>query len=360
MNTTELEALLSPVNPEAPCGVDLEGGDKYDPAYLELDRITQVKPEQQIGSTIIPAEEPDWKTVRKKASELLARSKDLRVACHLTNASLRTDGWSGFALGLGVLRGFVERYWPGLFPSLDPDDGDPQVRITSVLSIGDGGTLAMVRTMPLIASRTVGKFSIKDLEIAAGDAPPDKDAREGTGTGTGSVPTTASIDGVVMNCDLPLLADTAAALKECVEMLAGLEAGFAAHVETSRTPNFNKLAALLNKGHSFLAAKLALRAPAQAGAPAAAAEGGEQVSEQPSGQSRAAGASFSGGISSRDDVLRAIDGITAYYSRYEPTSPIPMLLGRCKRLVTMDFIDIVRELVPEAMAQIEALQGHPK
>jgi len=350
MNTTELEALLAPVNPEAPCGVDLEGGDKYDPAYLDLDRITQVKPEQQIGSTIIPAEEPDWKAVRKKASELLARSKDLRVACHLTNALLRTDGWSGFALGLGVLRGFVERYWLGLFPSLDPDDGDPQVRITSVLSIGDGGTLATVRTMPLIASRTVGKFSIKDLEIAAGDAPPDKDAKEGT------VPTAASLDGMVMNCDLPLLADATAALRECVEMLAGLEEGFAAQVETSRTPNFNKLAALLKKGHSFLATKLAMRAPAAAAAAAPATEGGEQVSEQP----RTTGASFSGGISSRDDVLRAIDGITAYYAKHEPASPIPMLLGRCRRLVTMDFIDIVRELVPEAMAQIEALQGHPK
>lgn len=354
MNTTELEALLAPVNPEAPCGVDLEGGDKYDPAYLELERATQVKPEQQIGSTIIPAEEPDWKVVRKKATELLARSKDLRVACHLTNALLRTDGWPGFALGLGVLRGFVERYWPGLFPSLDPDDGDPQVRITSVLSIADGSTLAMVRTMPLIASRTVGKFSIKDLEIASGDAPPDKDAKEGT------VPTAASIDGVVMNCDLPLLADATAALNQCVEMLAGLEAGFAAQVETSSTPNFNKLAALLTKGHSFLAAKLALRAPDPAAAAGSAVEGGEQVSEQASGQQRTTGPSFSGGISSRDDVLRAIDGITAYYARHEPTSPIPMLIGRCRRLVTMDFVDIVRELVPEAMAQIEALQGHPK
>ena len=350
MNTTELEALLAPVSPDAPCGVDLEGGDKYDPAYLELDRITQVKPEQQIGSTIIPAEEPDWKTVRKKATDLLARSKDLRVACHLTNALLRIDGWAGFGLGLAVLRGFVERYWPGLFPALDPDDGDPQVRITSVLSIGDGGTLGMVRTMPLIASRTVGKFSIKDLEIASGDAPPDKDAKEGT------VPTTASIDGIVMNVDLPTLADATAALKECVEMLAGLEAGFGAQVETSRTPNFNKLAGLLTKGHGFLAAKLALRAPAVAAAAEAVAEEGAQVSEQP----RPTGASFTGGIFSRDDVLRAIDGITAYYAKHEPTSPIPMLLGRCKRLVTMDFIDIVRELVPDAMAQIEALQGHPK
>src|SRR3569832_41044 len=234
MNTTELEALLSPVNPESPCGVDQEGGNKYDPSYLELDRITQVKPEQQIGSTIIPAEEPDLKTVRKKATELLARSKDLRVACHLTNALLRTDGWAGFGLGVAVLRGLVERYWPGLFPALDPDDGDPQVRITSVLSIGDGGTLAMVRTMPLIASRTVGKFSIKDLEIAAGDAPPARGANREV---TGSVPTTASIDGIVMNVDLPLLVDTTAALGGGGGGRAGRGAGGAARGGAARAPN---------------------------------------------------------------------------------------------------------------------------
>ncbi len=340
MNTTELEALLAPVSPETPCGGDLE----YDPAYLELDRISQIKPEQQIGSTIIPAEEPDWKVVRKKATELLTRTKDLRVACHLTNALLRTDAWGGFALGLGVLRGLVERYWPALFPALDPDDGDPQVRITSVLSIASDRTLATMRAMPLVASRPVGKFSIKDLEIAAGDVPPDKDAKEG------SVPTTASIDGVVLNCDLPLLADATAALKECVDMLAGLEAGFAAQVEASRTPNFNKVAALLKKAHTFLASKLALRAPAPAAAGEANAEGGGPVIEQP----KAPGASFTGGIFSRDDVLRAMESISAYYAKHEPTSPIPMLLGRCKRLVTMDFIDIVREVVPDAMAQIEA------
>jgi type VI secretion system protein ImpA len=236
-----------------------------------------------------------------------------------------------------------------------------------VLSIASDRTLAVVRTMPLIASRTVGKFSIKDLEIAAGDAPADKE---------GTPPTTASIDGVVMNCDLPVLTETTAALKECVDMLAGLEAGFAAQVEASQTPNFNKLAALLKKGHGFLAAKLAVRAPAPAAAGEAGEEGGGQVSEQP----RPAGSSFTGGIFSRDDVLRAMDGIAAYYAKNEPTSPIPMLLGRCKRLVTMDFIDIVipmllgrckrlvtmdfidivRELVPDAMAQIEALQGQPK
>jgi len=94
----DLETLLAPVTPEDPCGADLE----YDPAFSEIDRLAQGKAEQQIGNTIVPAEEPDWKGVQKKAGDLLGKSKDLRVGAHLTRSLLHTLGWSGFALGLGV------------------------------------------------------------------------------------------------------------------------------------------------------------------------------------------------------------------------------------------------------------------
>ena len=89
MQTAEIEALLAPVSAEDSCGADLEYGD---PAFTAFDRATQGKPEQQIGSTIIPAEEPDWKAVGRQAIQLLGRTKDLRVAVHLTKALLHTDG----------------------------------------------------------------------------------------------------------------------------------------------------------------------------------------------------------------------------------------------------------------------------
>jgi hypothetical protein len=34
-----------------------------------------------------------------------------------------------------------------------------------------------------------------------------------------------------------------------------------------------------------------------------------------------------------------------------------MFMERCKRLVTMSFIDIVKDLVPEAVNQVETLKG---
>jgi type VI secretion system protein ImpA len=66
---------------------------------------------------------------------------------------------------------------------------------------------------------------------------------------------------------------------------------------------------------------------------------------------------LTGGIKSREDVLKALAAISAYYERYEPSSPIPIFMARCKRLVMMGFVDIVRELVPDAISQVDVLRG---
>ena len=57
-----------------------------------------------------------------KSLALLPKSKDLRIAVYLTRAAVRTDGLAGLADGLEVLAGFVEKYWDGVHPQLDPDD----------------------------------------------------------------------------------------------------------------------------------------------------------------------------------------------------------------------------------------------
>jgi type VI secretion system protein ImpA len=66
---------------------------------------------------------------------------------------------------------------------------------------------------------------------------------------------------------------------------------------------------------------------------------------------------LSGEIRSREEVLKAIDKICAYYSRSEPGSPLPLLLERCKRLVSSSFLDIIQDLAPESVAQINQIVG---
>jgi type VI secretion system protein ImpA len=56
-------------------------------------------------------------------------------------------------------------------------------------------------------------------------------------------------------------------------------------------------------------------------------------------------------------VVAAIERICQYYERNEPSSPIPLLLKRAKRLVSKSFIDIVRDLSPDALAKLEVISG---
>jgi type VI secretion system protein ImpA len=116
----------------------------------------------------------------------------------------------------------------------------------------------------------------------------------------------------------------------------------------TRGPTLGKLAAPLQRVATVLGQRLATSGgAAAASAPGAAAADG--------GQPAAAG--IPGAIGSRKDVLAALEAICAYYERNEPSSPIPLLMRRSKRLVSMSFIDIVRDLMPDAAAQAEGLRG---
>ncbi|HLK90242.1 MAG TPA: type VI secretion system protein TssA [Polyangia bacterium] len=334
-----IEALLAPVSAETPCGADLE----YDAGFAALDRATQGKPEQQIGATIIPAEEPDWKAVSRQAVELMGRTKDLRVAVYLTKGLLHTEGLKGFADGLTVLQRLLETYWEGLFPRLDPDDGnDPTMRFNILSTLTAADVLSAVRAAPMISSRTVGRFSYRDLEAATA-APAD---------GSGGT-TVATIEAAGLDADLEGLQQQAAVAQAATAAVKQIEAVIGAIVGPGVGPSFATLAALLQKISGFLQSILGRRVPSAAGGEAMA----DGVAVPAVNGAPAAGGSFSGEIRSREDVVRALDRISAYYARNEPSSPLPLLVDRCKRLVTMGFMDIIRDLAPDGVRQVETLSG---
>ncbi|MCG7870434.1 MAG: type VI secretion system ImpA family N-terminal domain-containing protein, partial [Candidatus Thiodiazotropha taylori] len=64
--TLDLDQLLSAVSDDEPAGSDLE----YDPLFGEMERAAEGKEEQQFGDTIIPAEDPDWRELKKKSLEV--------------------------------------------------------------------------------------------------------------------------------------------------------------------------------------------------------------------------------------------------------------------------------------------------
>jgi len=345
MPLKNIESLLQPVSPDAPCGSDLE----YDSAFLELERASQGKPEQQMGATIVPAQEADWKDVGNRALDLLAKTKDLRIASRLVRALLNTEGLVGLADGLAVMRGLVENFWEGVYPKLGPEEeNDPTFRVNILMGLCDPtATIDRVRVIPIVTARSFGRFSLRDIAISSGEQPPL--------TGV-EPPAQASIDGAFAECPVPALQATLEVLQSALQSLAAIEVFVGEKVGVSSGPNFSKLVDVLRAAEKILVTRLARRGvSAEASSDSAAADGGDGAAM--AGQPRGSGQPITGEINSREDVIRVLDKICGYYERVEPSSPIPLLLQRSKRLVSATFLDIVRDLAPDGLTQIENLRG---
>ena len=143
----DLDPCLATIDTDAPSGPDLE----YDPEFTALELANAPGEERVIGDAVIPAEDPDFAEVARAATALLSRSRDLRVAVILANATLRTEGLTGFETVLGFIRNGLEEHWDSVHPQLDAeDDDDPTMRVNAVLGLTDrGGVLAALRAAPL-------------------------------------------------------------------------------------------------------------------------------------------------------------------------------------------------------------------
>jgi type VI secretion system protein ImpA len=64
-----------------------------------------------------------------------------------------------------------------------------------------------------------------------------------------------------------------------------------------------------------------------------------------------------GGIRSRADADAVLAAVCAYFKSHEPSSPVPFLIERARRLLKMDFMESVRDMAPDSTDKFNALFG---
>jgi len=64
-----------------------------------------------------------------------------------------------------------------------------------------------------------------------------------------------------------------------------------------------------------------------------------------------------GEISSRQDAIRAIVAAVLFFRKYEPSSPVPILLERARRLVSKGFMEVLEDIAPDGLAQARIVGG---
>jgi type VI secretion system protein ImpA len=326
------DSWLTQIAPDAPCGPDLE----YDQDFLALERATQGKPEQQYGDKVFPAEDPVWPSVLDLATALMERTRDVRVVQYMGRALTRTQGLAGTVDAMRLIHALLERFWDDAHPRLVVDgEVDPMMRMNALAALNDRDKLVrdirgadFLRTAALV-------LTVRDVENILDQNVGKSEA------GLGSDQLRAAIaDALAAD---PAALSEPASLVRAVDDIRGT---LMKHLEPSLLPDFEPLTSLLKPiaktVEDLRAAATATGADAAAGAPGAAAGG--------------AGIAV-GDLRSREDALRALDRVCDFLNRNEPTNPAPLLIRRAQRIMTMPFMDIIRELAPEATQQVETITG---
>ena len=357
MSTSEIDLLQLPVEGPLSCGEDLE----YDPDFMALHQATTGKREQQFGSTIIPAEPPDWARVERIAKQLCTRTRDLRVLVPLTLAWTENRGLPGYVDGLQLVDAVLQKFWNDVHPRVvDGDFEDPLPRMNALAALAEAEGLGRsVRDARLLEDGGAS-MSLRQVEALLDSSKTDHQIDYPGGIGRLRDAARRAHEKA---------APPVVALRAALDLLRRIRETCERALGQSWAPDFSRLERSLRTVVQLL--------PEQAqDAAAVAGEARDGADAQGVGASvpmanGAAAATANGGtgprtvlvkdieISTRDDVQVVLEKACQYLERMEPSHPAPMLIRRAQRLMDLNFFQIIEELVPEGLQKIESLAGRP-
>ena len=107
--------LLTPLSADSPCGVDPDESEPLLLAAFDAYRLFgQMAPWPKDS-------QPDWREIRDRSLEALAKSRDLRLLSHLAAALLRTDGLGSFSQSVDAASNWLTDRWDQTYPRIDED-----------------------------------------------------------------------------------------------------------------------------------------------------------------------------------------------------------------------------------------------
>ncbi|MDR5823393.1 type VI secretion system ImpA family N-terminal domain-containing protein [Caballeronia sp. LZ043] len=326
---------MTPLDPAAPCGVDLE----YDPECVVLFAQAVARADAQYGDFVGTADPVNWSEVERDCRRLMQRSKDIRLAILFTRCRTRLAGGQGLADGLGVLSAWLSSYADTIHPQqgVDEDrDAAQEIRMNALQTLTDtNGLLADVRNIALMRS-SAARLQVRDVERAFAQPRPN-DA--------------LSAQSVKQQLrDLRIRQpETLAGFDLALHSLGLIDAwnreqlgAFAADL----VPLKRVLERVVGEG-PVERAVVELEEPEEA-------EKLEQASSPANSSPLPDAPHVESTLPGRDAALHAIRDARHWFEAHEPSSPIPVLLRRAERFVGKRYGEAVKAIPAAVLAEWEA------
>jgi type VI secretion system protein ImpA len=370
----DLEALLAPLQTgEGGAGEDLRSDYSQTSPYMQLrEARANARDEERAQDA---AGEPEsappaaWRDVRRLALLCLGdKSKDFEVAAWLAEALVRLEGLPGLSASARLIEGLADHFWEHGFPQPDEDGLEGRsVPIGGLAGEGADGTLMQpLRRMPLFRRPDGKPVGLHLWQTAEDTAMLGDEAKKKARIAAG-VPDLAALSKEAL-AEAPklraLAAEARRAGRDWAAMDAKLTERFGANAPSTRRVS-EALQRIFEIGE-----RLVGPIPEDAAGPGTAEEDGAMADAGGGGAEEGAGGHGGSGpraLRTREDAIRQLEEIAAWFLRTEPHSPMAYTLADAVRRARLPLPDLLAEVLPNedarkamlTMLGIRAIQPPP-
>ncbi|MCA8990824.1 MAG: type VI secretion system protein TssA [Planctomycetaceae bacterium] len=341
MASLNFDALLAPVSPEFPCGIDQEADETSNEFWLIRDARREAKSLEDSRSS--PAD-PLWRKLEDLCLEAIATSsKDIRYVAFLTEARLRTSGLSGMADAIELFGRLLNAFGDQLLPH--SADGGFQDIVNPMAQL-DGKVLEQPLRMQLVTAGTKHQFELweylnaQTLESKSQD---EKEAANSRGE--------ASLEDVKHSAEetpTQFFHDSLGSITSCRErIIEANESVFQASGE--RLISFSRIREVLDGLESAIIALAGHRLKSTSSA--AQANSSDDSNTQTGVSNVAAAVAAQGDLGSRNEAFSQLNRIAEFFEATEPQSILPSQIRRIVRWGNLKPVELFREVLEDEAAR---------
>jgi len=334
------EIYSEDISSDLPCGPFIDDSEALEDDFIMLESIARINQD----SLVLGASDEgvDWRLMYSRCEDLVKQTKDVRVYVFLAQAALHLKKLAGFAASFQLITTTLTDHWDDTYPKLDDAKDETPWRIMTLNELSGEVFINLLSSMPVVESKLAGNFTLRDIKLAKGDIQLIEGSEE-------KIQEIGLIGAAFKESSQDALVSALALVNQIQDNIEHLQNQLSASDVSHSRYGWDKLKADLNYLSILYSEHIVHDV---------VAEENLSVNDENNSDSKdMAVITKSSGIENRSDVLEALSKITEYYSQYEPSSPVPILVERTKKLVTMDFMSIMKELSPDGVKQVELIAG---
>ncbi len=334
------EIYSEDISSDLPCGPFIDDSEALEDDFIMLESIARINQD----SLVLGASDEgvDWRLMYSRCEDLVKQTKDVRVYVFLAQAALHLKKLAGFAASFQLITTTLTDHWDDTYPKLDDAKDETPWRIMTLNELSGEVFINLLSSMPVVESKLAGNFTLRDIKLAKGDIQLIEGSEE-------KIQEIGLIGAAFKESSQDALVSALALVNQIQDNIEHLQNQLSASDVSHSRYGWDKLKADLNYLSILYSEHIVHDV---------VAEENLSVNDENNSDSKdMAVITKNSGIENRSDVLEALSKITKYYSQYEPSSPVPILVERTKKLVTMDFMSIMKELSPDGVKQVELIAG---